>query len=192
MVQRSVTMRQDINAPALIARKHFLRFRSEKPARKLPAHTPVSGRGRATKVVSIRYFLKADFSCSSKAVLMLYFDLTAFAIKPVVLDLILRVTSIATSAGISEPINAKIKACHAGKAASPHIAPFIAKGMAILLSSVGIIASKITASQMHDEKLFARNSTTKFIFLSYSRGFVNMNGKKKAAEPLILHIEVVL
>ncbi len=110
--QSRVTIRQDINAPTQIAMKHLPSFKSENPARKLPDQTPVSGRGSATNVVKIRYFLNVDFSFSSSVVFMLYFDLTALAIKPVVLDLILRVISIAIKLGISEPINANKKACH--------------------------------------------------------------------------------
>lgn len=48
-VQSSVTTPALINAPIDIAIKQYLMFKLVRPAIKLPVHTPVNGKGTATK-----------------------------------------------------------------------------------------------------------------------------------------------
>lgn len=62
-----------------------------------------------------------------------------------------------------EPIKLKAKAESGDKALVPQIAVFIARGIEILLSRVGHIATSITASHMQFAKLSLKKSNIKSI-----------------------------
>ena len=59
-MHNSVIIPHEINAPITIAKTLFQTERLENPAIKLPVHTPVSGNGIATKLVSNRYFFNSE------------------------------------------------------------------------------------------------------------------------------------
>ena len=58
--QSNVINTEEINAPMLIDKKAYITFKFVSPAIKLPLHTPVSGKGIATKQVNAIYFLKFE------------------------------------------------------------------------------------------------------------------------------------
>lgn len=144
--QISVMIEQEMADPIIIASIDFQTFKLLIPAIKLPVQTPVSGNGIATNPHNIRYFLNVEVCFSScLALTENFFELTR---STLVLDLQNLVKEIIAKLGIIEPKNANMHACQAGSAFVPQKRGFIAKGIAILVSSVGIIASKIQASQI--------------------------------------------
>ena len=87
-MQRMVIAAAEMNAPIAIAMNEYFKSRPEKPAIKLPDHTPVSGSGTATKVANIRYFLKFEFDNKMYWLFREYFSISLLLTKPVALLLI--------------------------------------------------------------------------------------------------------
>ena len=83
---------------------------------------------------------------------MVYFRKMPEEINPVALFLHFRERRIIKYDGKIEPSDASKNAIKGDKVEDPHIAVFIARGIAILLSRVGHIATKMTASHTQPAK----------------------------------------
>lgn len=83
--------------------------------------------------------------------------------NPAVFFLILLKTIIIKKLGKTEPTNDNNSAAAGVNALLPQNAVFIASGIAILLSSIGHIATKSTASHTQFSKLLVKKLTTKSI-----------------------------
>ena len=120
------------------------------------------GIGTDTKQASAIYFMIEDL-LSIFALFMAYFCMNFECRNIVVCCLIFRVIKMIRYEGIIDPINANKKASRGEIAFEPHIALFIARGTAILLSSVGNTETNNTASQTQLSKLFVKKSVIKLI-----------------------------
>ena len=162
MLHKIVMEAAEIKAPIAIAQKQWLSFKFESPLIKLPDHTPVSGIGIDTKPARAIY-LPIAFLFSSCAPFIKYFCKNFECRKSEVCFFIFLAKSITAMQGRMLPTKERRRARSGERALLPQMAVFIARGIAILLSSVGIIATIKTASQTKEEKLSAKKSIILFI-----------------------------
>ena len=145
-VHKRVIMLEEMNAPITIDNRLYHIFKLESPAIILPAQTPVSGNGIATKPVNARYFLKFVALLSRVVLFLIYLLINLFVQNPVALFFNCFVIRIIKILGKSEPKNDKNNAPTALNALFPQKSVFIASGIAILLSRVGHADTRRTAS----------------------------------------------
>ncbi len=138
----------EIKEPMQIDKNDCQSFKLEKPAIKLPVHTPVKGRGIATKppnknIFLIEVFFLFIFSIS----LLLNFNLLIILSYKKPLDRFFTALhkTITGKQGIIEPTNVHRKATITGISSIPKFERLRANGKAILPSKEGIIAIRIIA-----------------------------------------------
>lgn len=148
---------QAIALPVQIPMKLCQTFKDVKPAIMLPDHTPVIGKGTATKVVNKKIFLNVDVPAD---ILLIFFLNRFFEMSVKYLFLNFFVRSMTGTHGIIEPKKAETNAHKGVKVFSASNCVDNAKGIAILPSNPGIkaiinVAKKLLSAK--NDAIFSKN-----------------------------------